>query len=237
VFGVLLLLSGWDASASPPQKPQKRILLLYGQNREHPAHQLTDKGIRSVLTSDQTFDIELYTEYLDLSRFEGPGYKETLARFLNDKYSAAKPDLFMTVYPNALKGVLMRCGLVILADRHPSMLEGIRRMLETEVESVLMVADEVSLMQAVEKTIPDLVVADLSLPIFGAGNVVRLLKKHYPDIRVIIMSVHDERAVVNEVMEAGAEGFVLKRRTAIDLLPAITEVSQGRRYVSPDVEM
>ena len=64
----------------------------------------------------------------------------------------------------------MRCGLVILADRHPSMLEGIRRMLETEAESVLMVADECSLMQAVKKTIPDLVVADLSFPIFGAGS-------------------------------------------------------------------
>ena len=51
------------------------------------------------------------------------------------------------------------------------------------------------------------------------------------------MSVHDERAAVSEVMEAGAEGFVLKRRTAIDLLPAISEVCQGRTYVSPDVEL
>lgn len=136
-----------------------------------------------------------------------------------------------------LKGLLMQCGLVILADQHPSMLERIRHMLETEAESVLMVADEFSLMQAVEKTIPDLVVADLSFPVFGAGNVVRLLKKHHPHIKVIIVSVHDERAVLNEVMEAGAEGFVLKRRTAIDLLPAINAVCQGQTYVSPDVDL
>jgi DNA-binding NarL/FixJ family response regulator len=131
----------------------------------------------------------------------------------------------------------MLCGLVILADRHPSMLEGIRRMLETEAESVLMVADEPSLMRALERTLPDLVIADLSFPIVGGGNVVRLLKKHHHDIRVIIVSVHDERAVANEVIEAGAEGFVLKRRTAIDLLPAISEVCQGRKYVSPDVQL
>jgi DNA-binding NarL/FixJ family response regulator len=131
----------------------------------------------------------------------------------------------------------MRCGLVILADRHANMIEGIRLMLETVAESVLMVADEVSLMQAVERMIPDLVVADLSLPVSGAGNVVRLIKKHHPGIRVIIMSVHDERTVVNEVMDAGADGFVLKRRAAIDLLPAIDEVCLGQRFVSPDVEI
>jgi DNA-binding NarL/FixJ family response regulator len=131
----------------------------------------------------------------------------------------------------------MRCGLVILADRHSNMLEGIRLMLETVAESVLMVADEVSLMQAVERTIPDLVVADLSFPVTGAKNIVRLIVQHHPDIRVIIMSVHDERTVVNEVMDAGADGFVLKRRASIDLIPAINEVFQGRRYVSPDVEI
>ena len=131
----------------------------------------------------------------------------------------------------------MRCGLVILADQHPNMREGVRLMLETVAESVLMVADEVSLMQAVEKTNPDLVVADLSFPVSGAKNIVRLIKKHHPGIRVIVMSVHDERTVVNEVMNAGADGFVLKRRAAVDLLPAITEVCQGRKFVSPDVAL
>jgi two-component system, NarL family, nitrate/nitrite response regulator NarL len=131
----------------------------------------------------------------------------------------------------------MRCGLVILADQHPNLLEGVRRMLEIEAESVLMVADEGSLMQAVKRTSPDLVIADLSFPVSGAGNIVRLLKRDYPDIKLIIMSVHDEREVVDEVTAAGAEGFVLKRRIAIDLVPAISEVCQGKRYVSPDVEV
>jgi DNA-binding NarL/FixJ family response regulator len=128
----------------------------------------------------------------------------------------------------------MRCKCVVLADQHPAMLEGIRRMLETEAESVLMVADEASLMQAMESVCPDLVISDISFPASGATNVVRLLKQRHPGIKVIIVSAHDELAVVNEVVKAGAEGFVLKRRAVVDLIPAIREVCQGRRFVPMD---
>jgi DNA-binding NarL/FixJ family response regulator len=109
-------------------------------------------------------------------------------------------------------------------------------MLQTVAESVMMVSDEVSLMQAVEKTNPDLVVADLSFPVTGARNVARLLKKHHPHTRVIILSVHDDQTVVDEVMEAEVEGYVLKNRIVIDLIPAIDEVIQGRRYRSSAIE-
>jgi two-component system response regulator DegU len=114
------------------------------------------------------------------------------------------------------------------------MLEGMRRMLETEAESVLMVADEASLMQAVDSVLPDLVIADLSFPVSGGSNVVRLLKQRHPGIKVIIVSVHDESAVIGEVAKAGAEGFVLKRRAVVDLIPAIREICEGRRYLPPD---
>jgi DNA-binding NarL/FixJ family response regulator len=126
----------------------------------------------------------------------------------------------------------MHCGRVVLADSHPGMLEGMRRMLETEAKSVVMVADEASLVQAVERMSPDLVVADLSFPVSGAANVVRLIKQRHPETKVIIVSVHDDPAAVSEVVDARAEGFVLKRRAVVDLIPAIREVCQGRRYVS-----
>jgi DNA-binding NarL/FixJ family response regulator len=121
----------------------------------------------------------------------------------------------------------MQCNLVILADQNPGFLEGVRRMLETVAESVLMVSDESSLMQAVNRTSPDLVIADLSLPVSGAENIVQLIKNRHPDIRVIVLSLHDEQSVLNTVMEAGAEGLVLKRRAAVDLLPAIAAVCRG----------
>jgi DNA-binding NarL/FixJ family response regulator len=129
----------------------------------------------------------------------------------------------------------MQCNLVILADQNPGFLEGVRRMLEKVAESVLMVSDESSLMQAVKRTSPDLVIADLSLPVSGAGNIVRLVKKGHPNIRIIVLSMHDEQPVMTAVMDAGAEGFVLKRRAAVDLLPAIVAVCRGQNFVSPDI--
>jgi DNA-binding NarL/FixJ family response regulator len=115
------------------------------------------------------------------------------------------------------------------------MLAGIRRLLEDEVETVLMVADEISLNHALENFNPDVVVADLSLPISTKTNIAWVLKKNFPKIKVIILSVHDEKSVVDDVMAAGVEGFVLKRRAVIDLIPALHEVLQGRRYISSDV--
>ncbi len=131
----------------------------------------------------------------------------------------------------------MKQGRVILADKHSNMLGGIRRLLEDEVEMVLMVADEISLCDALEKFKPDVVVADLSLPISTEANISWLLKKHFPNIKVIILSVHDEKSVVDDVMAAGIEGFVLKRRAVIDLIPAIREVLQGHKYISPDLNV
>ena len=128
----------------------------------------------------------------------------------------------------------MRQGRVILADTHPNVLGGIRRLLEAEVESVLMVTDEISLRHALEHINPDVLVADLSLPVSTKTNIARELKKNYPRIKIIILSIHDDSSVFEEVMASGVEGFVLKRRAAIDLIPAIREVLRGNKYISPD---
>ena len=126
-------------------------------------------------------------------------------------------------------------GRVILADKHTNVLGGIRRLLEAEVEAVLMVADEISLRHALEHFNPDVVVADLSLPVSTKSNIARELKENFPKLKVIILSIHDEKSVVDDVMASGIEGFVLKRRAVIDLIPAIHEVCQGQKYISPDV--
>ena len=128
----------------------------------------------------------------------------------------------------------MQQGRVILADKHTNFLGGVRRLLETEVETVLMVADEISLRHAMEHFNPDVVVADLLLPCSTKTNIAQELKENFPQIKVIILSIHDERSVVDDVMASGVEGFVLKRRAVIDLIPAIREVRRGLNYISPD---
>lgn len=107
--------------------------------------------------------------------------------------------------------------------------------MEDVVETVLMVTDEISLNHALEHFNPDVVVADVSLSTSSGTNIARVLKKNFPEIKVIILSTHDEKSVMDEVMATGAEGFVLKHRAVIDLIPAIRGVMQGCRYISPDV--
>ena len=125
----------------------------------------------------------------------------------------------------------MGCGLIVLADRHPSMLAGIRSLLTIEADAVLMAVDEISLLAAIQKVVPDLIIADLSFPISGGTNVVRLIKQCNPAIKIIVLSTYDDPPVVDEIMKDGADGFVLRQRAVLDLIPAVREVCQGAHYM------
>ena len=127
----------------------------------------------------------------------------------------------------------MKQERVLLADKHQNMLAGIRTLLESKFGKIFMVADEHSLLEAAEKIIPNLIIADLSLPVSQEINIARRLNKLFPEIKLIILSVHDEQTVINECMEAGAVGFVLKRSAVNDLVPAIEAVLQDKKFVSP----
>jgi DNA-binding NarL/FixJ family response regulator len=127
----------------------------------------------------------------------------------------------------------MKHGRVLLADSHLSMLGGVHSLLEAAFDTVLMVANEQSLTDALTSFRPELVVIDLSLPGKEEANVARRLKVGHPELRLIVLSVHDEPAVARRLLEGGAAAFVLKRTVAVDLLPAVEEVLRGGTYVSP----
>jgi DNA-binding NarL/FixJ family response regulator len=131
----------------------------------------------------------------------------------------------------------MKQGTVLLADRHSPMLEGVRNLLEGCFQAVVMVADEASLFQAVQRLQPACVVVDVSFPCSDrdVGNIVGLLHQRAPDLKLIALSVHDERAVAERVLELGALGFVVKGSAVTDLLPAIEAVMSGQTYVSGSV--
>jgi DNA-binding NarL/FixJ family response regulator len=129
----------------------------------------------------------------------------------------------------------MKQGRIVVANKDPNTLGAIRRLLETVAETVLKVADETSLWDVLENAKPDVVVADLSLTFSKGTNCAGELKKKYPSIKVIILSLYGEKCVLDEVMATGVEGFVLKSRAGVDLISAIHEVLQGHKYISPDV--
>lgn len=129
----------------------------------------------------------------------------------------------------------MNSNCVILADSHQDMLEGIRGLLQTTFESVVMVADEKSLFEVIGKMNPDIMVVGLSLPVSGEVNIARKIKRYNPNLKFIVLSVHDEITAINEVMSAGAAGFVFKRSAVTDLMPAVDEVLKGGTYISPSI--
>lgn len=110
---------------------------------------------------------------------------------------------------------------VLLADRHHGLTEGVRGLLETAFSTVVMVADETSLLEGAGRLLPDVVVVDLSLAQGRSLNWLRALKERCPGLKVIVLSVCDEPTVHRAVLDAGADEFVLKRAIVTDLLPAV----------------
>ncbi len=125
--------------------------------------------------------------------------------------------------------------LVILADRHHGMAEGMRSLLETMFGAVIMVADESSLLESAASLHPTAVVADLSLSKTENLGWLKQLRARCPKTKLVLLSIHDESSVCARVMDAGADGFVVKRAVATDLLLALDAVLAGRQYVSPAV--
>jgi DNA-binding NarL/FixJ family response regulator len=127
----------------------------------------------------------------------------------------------------------MKYGRVILADSHLNMLKGVHGLLTDLFRTVIMVADECSLLAAIPTLEPELVVVDLSLPPGGVANIATRLMASYPGLHLIVLSTHDDSTVADLIRGAGAAGCVLKRTAATDLAPAIHEVLRGGTYVSP----
>ena len=117
-------------------------------------------------------------------------------------------------------------GCALLADRHLGLMEGVRGLLETEFEAVVVVGDEVSLFESARQLHVAMAVVDLSLRRGdGLGLIHRM--RNFPQLKLIALSVHDEKSAELAAIEAGASAFVLKRSIATDLLPTVDAVLAG----------
>ena len=123
----------------------------------------------------------------------------------------------------------IRPSCVLLADRHHGLTEGVRGLLETTFGTVVMVADEASLLEGAERIRPDVAIVDISLARDSGLGWLRELRQRCPEVKVIVLSVHDEQSVRRAAMDAGAHSFVLKRAIATDLLNAIEDVRGAGR--------
>ena len=124
--------------------------------------------------------------------------------------------------PSGIPAKHLRCAL--LADRHLGLMEGVRGLLETEFEAVVVVGDEVSLFETARQLDVSLAVVDLSLARGDGLGLIRRIRNRFPQLKLIVLSVHAEKSVELATIEAGANGFVPKGTIATDLLPTIDVV-------------
>lgn len=113
----------------------------------------------------------------------------------------------------------VRCA--VLADRHSAVSDGVRGLLETCFEVVVMVSDELSLFEAVGRMGVDLAVVDLSLTRGNGFELISRLHGKFPDVKLIAVSVHEEPSVARGALRAGADQFVPKRFLSTRLIPAV----------------
>ncbi len=126
---------------------------------------------------------------------------------------------------------------IALVDDHPVVLAGIRALLlgVPDIELVSEANTGAAGLKAICECSPDIAVIDLSLPDFSGMELARRLSKRCPGVKIIALTVHEDRAYVHPVLDAGARGYLLKRSAGDELLRAIRAVNQGILYLDPAI--
>lgn len=127
----------------------------------------------------------------------------------------------------------MKKPTVILADDHTLVLEGFRRLLETQCELLATVGDGQALLQAVTQYRPDIVMLDISMPIMNGIEAARALNSQFPSIKLVFVTMHADPAYIRAAFQAGASGYILKQSLGDELTQALYTVLRGQTYVTP----
>lgn len=126
---------------------------------------------------------------------------------------------------------------VLLADDHTILRDGIRALLDdqADIEVIGEAEDGLSTVKMVAKLKPDVVIMDIAMPMLNGLEATRQIQRDYPQVRVLILTMHENEEYIRQVLAAGALGYVLKDAAAHDLLGAIRAVYRGEAVLSPAI--
>lgn len=126
---------------------------------------------------------------------------------------------------------------VLIADDHQLFREGLVNLL-TSANNIEVIAQAQNGKDAMEKAFqlkPDVVLIDINMPQMNGIDATRQLKKELPSIKIIAVSMHSDRQYVKGILEAGADGYLLKNCTYHQLTDAIESVHSGKKILSDDI--
>ena len=125
---------------------------------------------------------------------------------------------------------------VLLAEDHAATAERLRKLLRVDFDVIASVEDGRALVDATERLMPDVIVADIAMPGVDGIAAAILIRRHDPNARIVLVTVHAESMLVEAGLAAGALGYVLKDTAGDDLVPAVHAALGGRQYLSRELE-
>lgn len=126
---------------------------------------------------------------------------------------------------------------ILIADDHAILREGIKELLikKPEFEVVGEAADGADAVHMANALKPDVVLLDISMPNLDGLAATREIKKKHPDIKILILTIHDSEEYIYQILKYGADGYVLKEAAYEELIMAIESVARGKKYLSPSI--
>ncbi len=126
---------------------------------------------------------------------------------------------------------------VVIAEDHQLFREGLKALLlaNGDLEVVAEAQDGLEAIRSVRKHLPDLLLLDLSMPRLSGISVVKDLRTQYPDMKILVLTIHESDQYVLETFKAGVNGYCIKDASREELLMAIESVISGKTFISPGI--
>ncbi len=124
---------------------------------------------------------------------------------------------------------------VLIAEDHQTVREGLKLILQSQsdVEIIGEAADGTAAVESAKRLLPDVVLMDISMPKTSGLRATKLLRECCPQVKILALTRHNDGAYLQEMLRAGASGYVLKQSSSAELLRAIREIASGNSYLDP----
>ncbi len=124
---------------------------------------------------------------------------------------------------------------IILADDHAILRAGVKKLIEEnpDLKVIGEAGDGLELIHLLEDSTPDMVILDLSMPRLKGIQAIKIIKQLYPDIKILVLTMHHDKDYFYKAMEKGADGYLLKGEEPESILSAIDIIRNGESYISP----
>jgi two-component system, NarL family, nitrate/nitrite response regulator NarL len=126
---------------------------------------------------------------------------------------------------------------VLITDDHKLVIDGLKAMIQgiSELDFVGECRSGIETLKFLEYIKTDVALMDIDMPEMNGIEATKKIKQLYPGIKVLILTMHDEKSMIENLMEIGADGYILKNSDRKELIKAINSVHSGNKYFSDDV--